>query len=128
MQKAFTSGLRGSGRIFASQEGSEKGGGFAPTEHEPVVAEAFVASLDGNPACHHAAREATVLPRPVTAPAGLVCPAQSLEWPPLTITSSPSTTQEAKWAAAHKPTVSPGTEGTSPVCGLATGGPSMPQT
>lgn len=59
-------------------------------------------------------REAAVLPRPVMAPDSLVCPAQSLERPPLTITSSPSATQEAKWAAAHRLTMSPGTKGTSP--------------
>lgn len=66
--------------------------------------------------CSSLASDGTWQPGPALLRAG--------SWPPLTITSSLATTQEAKWAAAHRLTMSPGTERTSPECGMATGGPS----
>ena len=75
-QKAFTSGCRRSGRIFANQERSEEDREkFAPTKQEPAMAGEFPLHLSIlTQSGSQLPREAAVLPWPVMVPDSPVLP------------------------------------------------------
>lgn len=100
-----------------------------PTKEAPVVAGEFpLRLLIIIPPGTKLPGEAAVLPRPVMAPDSLVLHCTKPTAGHLSPFLAPRLPHsEAKWAAAHRLTVSPGTKGTSPECSMATRGVSWPR-